>query len=126
MLTRMQCSFLVLEVPSPRDMSFVYLVPFALSIHRTRAKISVFIHKMVFCVVVGCNNNNNKSSKDYNVECRYFSFPKSQSLCVKWVHKCYQQRKFNIKTARIFSKHFLNSDFCKKEKLLKLPFKSGN
>lgn len=75
---------------------------------------------MVYCAVVGCSNNNNKKSKDVS-DCRFFRFPKDKQVCEQWILKCYQQHKFNVKTARICSDHFLESDYCLKEKLLKLP-----
>lgn len=76
---------------------------------------------MVYCAVVGCSSNNKIKSKNYKPDCRYFSFPKEKSVCDAWVHKCYQQHKFNTKTARICSEHFTDDDYCLKEKLLNLP-----
>lgn len=75
---------------------------------------------MVYCAVVGCSTNNNKKSKDVS-DCRFFRFPREKEVCEQWVLKCYQKHKFNVKTSRICSKHFLESDYCLKDKLLKLP-----
>lgn len=75
---------------------------------------------MVYCAVVGCLSNNNKKSKTVS-SYRFFTFPKNKQICSSWIHNCYQQHKFNVQTARICSKHFLESDYCMKEKLLKLP-----
>ncbi|VEN46707.1 unnamed protein product [Callosobruchus maculatus] len=75
---------------------------------------------MVHCAVMGCSNNNNKKC---NVvpDCRFFSFPKDKKVCDQWILRCYQKHKFNIKTARICSDHFLENDYCLKEKILELP-----
>lgn len=76
---------------------------------------------MVYCAVVGCNNNNKKTSKNFASSCRYFSFPSSKQISKLWVQKCYQKNTFNIKYARICSYHFSDDDYCAKEKLLQLP-----
>lgn len=75
---------------------------------------------MVYCAVVGCSSNNNKKSK-VSAGCRFFTFPRDKHVCEQWILKCYQQHKFNVKTARICSNHSLESDYCLKEKLLELP-----
>lgn len=75
---------------------------------------------MVYCAVVGCSNNNNKKSKEVS-DCRFFRFPRNKQVCEQWILKCYQQHKFNVKTSRICSKHFAESDYRLKEKLLELP-----
>lgn len=75
---------------------------------------------MVYWAVVGCSSNNNKKSKVVS-DCRFFRFPRDKQVCGQWILKCYQQHKFNVKTATIYSKHFVESDYCLKEKLLGLP-----
>lgn len=37
------------------------------------------------------------------------------------LHRCYEEHKFNINTARICCNHFTESDYFLKEKLLNLP-----
>nr|CAH7765335.1 unnamed protein product [Callosobruchus chinensis] len=77
---------------------------------------------MVYCAVVGCSNNNNKRSKNYSSNYRYFSFPTAnKEVCKIWVQKCYQKHMFKIENARICSDHFSDEAFCDKEKLLQLP-----
>ncbi|CAH0549831.1 unnamed protein product [Brassicogethes aeneus] len=76
---------------------------------------------MVYCAITGCTSNNNKKSKNYSNSWRYFTFPTDKEICKLWVEKCHQKHNFNIKNARICSKHFSDDDFCDKEKLLKLP-----
>lgn len=75
---------------------------------------------MVYCAVMGCTSNNNKRSKNI-LDLRFFRFPRDKQVCEQWILKCYQKFKFNVKTSRLCSRHFVESDYCLKEKLLKLP-----
>lgn len=74
----------------------------------------------MYCAVFGCCSSNKKKSKSYT-KCRFFTFPRDKKMCAEWIHKCCQKHKFNIKTARICSKHFTNDDFLLRERLLELP-----
>ncbi|KAL1488835.1 hypothetical protein ABEB36_014630 [Hypothenemus hampei] len=76
---------------------------------------------MVNCAVLGCNSNNNRKCKN-TCKYRFFAFPLRKKTLVKaWIAKCGQNVKINVNTARICSKHFLDSDYQLKEKLLGYP-----
>ncbi|KAL1490106.1 hypothetical protein ABEB36_012847 [Hypothenemus hampei] len=74
---------------------------------------------MVNCAIIGYKSNNNKKCKNVT-QCRYFSFPlRKKNILKMWIAKCGQN--VNVNTARVCSKHFLDSDYQLKEKMLDYP-----
>lgn len=61
------------------------------------------------CSVYGCNMDNN--AKDFCSTISFHSFPNDKTVCKRWVYLCRRKDVFNIKTARICSKHFKPDDF---------------
>ncbi|GAB6029826.1 hypothetical protein CHUAL_014165 [Chamberlinius hualienensis] len=59
---------------------------------------------MVCCSVYGCNNNHRKK------ELTFFRFPKDENLMKQWIWACRRKDQLNMKTARICSVHFQESD----------------
>ncbi|KAJ8944676.1 hypothetical protein NQ318_015884 [Aromia moschata] len=58
------------------------------------------------CAVYGCNTNN-RSTNNF----KFFGFPKDENMKAKWKHLCKRKDKFNVKNARICSKHFVDEDY---------------
>lgn len=63
------------------------------------------------CAVFGCNVDN-KCKKSFTPGTRFFPFPKDKDkLQAVWKHVCKREDKFNIKNARVCSKHFSDDDY---------------
>lgn len=61
------------------------------------------------CAVYGCRADN--SLKDFSRDVKFFSFPKDKDFQAVWKHLCKRADTFNVKYARICSKHFSESDY---------------
>ena len=63
---------------------------------------------MVRCAMYGCNSTNNLKNPS---KLNFFRFPKDARICDLWVEATKRSDKFNTQTAKICSKHFLESDY---------------
>ena len=70
---------------------------------------------MVKCIVSNCGNYDRKKDGE---KVKYFSFPSDKTMSAKWLKACGKVDKFNVKSARICSKHFLETDYRLKDQLL--------
>lgn len=62
------------------------------------------------CSVAVCKTSFYKEKrKDQKV--LFFTFPKDPILKDIWISRCYREGAFNVKCARICSKHFTNDDY---------------
>ncbi|GLV33193.1 hypothetical protein CBL_20073, partial [Carabus blaptoides fortunei] len=77
---------------------------------------------MVFCAVVGCSSNNNKKSKNYNSECRYFSFPKDKEKLLDYPRNKWKLKPDAIPSIKLIKypkPHTERSERVKKRRLMK-------
>lgn len=57
------------------------------------------------CAVAFCKNTARQGRKAH-----FFRFPKDRTLQNAWIQRCSRKHKFNIKTSRMCSEHFADSD----------------
>ncbi|KAK5646413.1 hypothetical protein RI129_004877 [Pyrocoelia pectoralis] len=73
------------------------------------------------CAVYGCGADN--QAKAFSREAKFFSFPKDKKVEGIWRHLCKRNDKFNVRSARICSKHFSDDDYKRNLKHELLPYK---
>lgn len=61
------------------------------------------------CAVYGCAVDN--MCKGFVPGTMFFSFPKDKEMQAVWKQRCKRKDTFNIKFARVCSKHFIESDY---------------
>ena len=61
------------------------------------------------CTVYGCGVDN--QAKYFSPDIKFFSFPKDKKMLDIWKNLCKRDDDFNVKNARICSKHFSDSDY---------------
>lgn len=67
------------------------------------------------CEVKNCSNYEGKLLEQ---KIKFFKFPKDKTLSAKWKKSCCNNNIFNLKTAKICSAHFLDSDYRLQDTLL--------
>lgn len=60
------------------------------------------------CAVYGCHNHSRKTKGTF---IKYYTFPKDDFFCTKWVASCKRADKINISNATICSEHFAEDCF---------------
>ena len=81
--------------------------------------LSLSLNKMpCYCAVYGCDSKFIKDGKE-----SFFTFPKDDELCQKWIHLCGRDDNYKFTHARICSKHFPLDSYERnlKYELLGLP-----
>ncbi|XP_050501087.1 uncharacterized protein LOC126881087 [Diabrotica virgifera virgifera] len=61
------------------------------------------------CAVYGCAVDN--MCKSFVPGTAFYSFPKDKEMQAVWKHLCKRKDSFNVKFARVCSKHFIESDY---------------
>ncbi|XP_025834118.1 uncharacterized protein LOC108739559 isoform X13 [Agrilus planipennis] len=78
---------------------------------------------MMRCAVFGCHSDN--QSKRFKKDIMFFSFPSDKKISDIWKNLCHRSDNFNVKTSRICSKHFVQSDYNLKHLLVLFNDKSN-
>lgn len=63
------------------------------------------------CSVYGCNADN--QSKYFTDDIKFFSFPKDKKMQIVWKRLCGRGDDFNIRNARICSRHFNEDNYIR-------------
>lgn len=64
--------------------------------------------KMVICAVYGCYSGSTTGSRQ---GVKFFRFPKDKNTLKKWISACKRKDEVKVKSARVCSKHFKESDY---------------